>query len=319
MRFIKYIFLFLVSTLSMISTAQVVSVQAKLDSLSIKIGQQTALRFEVIQGAESKVQFPIIADSIISGVEVLSVSKPDTINLEDGKIQITSNIIISSFDSAVYYIPPFQFVAGTDTFETNPLSLKVLSVPVDTVNQPLYDIKPIYNAPINWAQVALVAFIVLLIAAGAFFLYKYIIKKKKNEALAPEEKTILIPAHELALSELDRIKHEKLWQQAKLKEYYTDVSTVLRQYIELRYQIPALEMTSDDLIDRLEIMRELEKQDKLLLKQVLKLADLVKFAKWTPDFNEHDLTLNNAYEFVKNTQEILLLKPESDSLEISNS
>lgn len=321
MKYVKYIFLLVISLISVVSIAQVVSVQAKLDSASIKIGQQTALRFEVVQGSESKVQFPLIADSIVSGIDVISISKPDTTILEDGKIRIDANVIISSFDSAMYYIPAFKFFAGADTFETNPLSLQVLTVPVDTVRQPLYDIKPIYNAPINWAEVAWVTFIVLFIVAIVFFLIKYILKKKKTKIEVPEAKIISIPAHEMALTELERIKREKLWQQAKVKEYYTDITTVLRQYIELRYQIPALEMTSDELIDCLDMMRELEKANKVSLKQVLKLADLVKFAKWTPDLNEHDLTLNNAFEFVQNTKEVEIpkLETETESVEKSNS
>lgn len=301
MKLFRNIFCLFLFSLSV--SAQVVSVKASIDSASIKIGQQTRLHFEIVQGVQPMVQFPLLADSIISGVEIISVSKPDTTSLEDGKIRIDADVVISSFDSALYYIPPFKFVAGADTFETNPFSLKVSSIPVDTVRQPLYDIKPIFNAPINWAEVSLYVLIFLLIAAAIFFLYKYYIKKKKTGNDVVEEKTVYIPAHEIALNELSRIKQEKIWQQAKVKEYYTEITTVLRQYIELRYQIPALEMTSDELIDRLDIMRELDKDTKLNLKQVLKLADLVKFAKWTPDFNEHELTLGNAFEYVQSTKE----------------
>lgn len=318
MKFFRYFLLSVLTVFSAQILAQIVSVRAKLDSAQIKIGQQTHLRFEVVQGAETKVQFPQFSDSIISGVEVVSVNKPDTTALEDGKIRINADVLISSYDSALYYIPSFKFISGNDTLETNPLSLKVMTIPVDTVHQPLYDIKSVFSAPIDWVEVATISLIILLIAAAIFFAIWYYLKKRKRKPELVEQKITNLLPHEYAFNELDRVKLEKIWQQARIKEYYTELTTILRQYIELRYSIPALEMTSDELVDRLDMMRELDKESKSILNQVLKLADLVKFAKWTPEFSEHDLTLSNAYQFVQKTKQEIVeqnqdnTKPEAE-------
>jgi hypothetical protein len=294
--------------------SQVVTVQARLDSSSILIGEQTKLHLEVTQEKKVNVSFPVIADSLMKGIEVINVTKPDTIKLEGGRIKVSADVIITSFDSATYYISPFKFIVGTDTIETNPLSLKVLSLKVDTVKQRIYDIKPVYNAKINWVEVAETTLIILLILALLGFVFWYIRKrlKAKNQK---EEDAIIVNPHEFALKELNRIKNEKVWQQGRVKEFYTDVTSVLRLYVQHRFKIASLEMTSDEIIERMEYIKEVDKDAKMELKQILKLADLVKFAKWTPDLNENDLTISNAYLFVNETKEEIVEPVDTEKKE----
>jgi hypothetical protein len=302
MKKIYTILCILLCFVSLTTYSQVVTVQARLDSSSMLIGEQTKLHLEVTQEKKVKVSFPVIADSLIKGLEVVKITKPDTTELEGGRIKVSADVILTSFDSATYYIPPFKFIAGTDTIETNPLSLKVLSIKVDTVKQRIYDIKPVYNAKINWAEVLETSLIVLLILAVLAVAFWYIRKrlKAKNQK---EEEAIVVNPHEFALKELDRIKSEKVWQQGRIKEFYTDVTSVLRLYIQHRFKVPTLEMTSDEIIDNVEGIKEIDKEAKMQLKQILRLSDLVKFAKWTPDLNENDLTISNAYLFVNETKE----------------
>lgn len=302
MKKIYTILCILLCFVSLTTYSQVVTVQARLDSSSMLIGEQTKLHLDVTQERKVKVSFPVIADSLIKGLEVVKITKPDTTELEGGRIKVSADVILTSFDSATYYIPPFKFIAGTDTIETNPLSLKVLSIKVDTVKQRIYDIKPVYNAKINWAEVLETSLIVLLILAVLAIAFWYIRKrlKAKNQK---EEEAIVVNPHEFALKELDRIKSEKVWQQGRIKEFYTDVTSVLRLYIQHRFKVPTLEMTSDEIIDNVEGIKEIDKEAKMQLKQILRLSDLVKFAKWTPDLNENDLTISNAYLFVNETKE----------------
>lgn len=287
---------------SAVAYSQGVTVQAKLDSSSILIGQQTKLHLEVTQDKNTKVQFPIIVDSIVPGVSVVSLTKADTADLQNGKIKVSTDVVITSFDAATYAIPAFKFVAGTDTLQTNPLSLKVFTVKVDTVKQRIYDIKPVYNAKINWAEVLKTSLIILLILAALAFAFWYFKKylKKKNQV---EEPLVIVDPHQFAIHELDRIKTEKVWQQGRIKEFYTDVTSVLRLYLQHRFKIQTMEMTSDEIMDSVDDIKEVDGQAKVHLKQILKLADLVKFAKWTPDLNENDLTISNAYMFVDETKE----------------
>ncbi|MDR3704572.1 MAG: hypothetical protein P4L28_01530 [Paludibacteraceae bacterium] len=299
---------------SLTAYSQVVTVQARLDSSSMLIGEQTKLHLEVTQEKKVKVSFPVIADSLIKGLEVVKITKLDTTELEGGRIKVSADVLLTSFDSATYYIPPFKFIAGTDTIETNPLSLKVLSVKVDTVKQRIYDIKPVYNAKINWAEVLETSLIILLILALLAVAFWYIRKrlKAKNQK---EEEAIIVNPHEFALKELDRIKSEKVWQQGRIKEFYTDVTSVLRLYIQHRFKIPTLEMTSDEIIDNMEGIKEVDKEAKMQLKQILRLSDLVKFAKWTPDLNENDLTISNAYLFVNETKEEIVEPVDTEEKE----
>lgn len=284
-----------------------VSVSAKIDSSSILIGEQASIRLEVVQDAKSKVQFPMLADSLVSGLEVVSVSKIDTADLEAGMKRMTQDIVVTSFDSALFYIPPFQFfVNGKDSMETSPLSLKVSTLQVDTTKQDLYDIKPIYSAPINWKEIAFYVLIGLLIIAIICVIVWYV-RKRKNKAIEEAE---ILPVvenpYEHAMQELNRIKDEKIWQQGRVKEFYTDVTTVLRFYLKYRFHIEAMEMTSDEILDAMEDVANFENGEaKENLKQILRLADLVKFAKWTPSFNEHDMMLSNAFNFVNITKEII--------------
>lgn len=307
-RLLCFLLLLLTSTIIVLGQ---VAVQARIDSSMLLIGDQTKIRFEVTQDKNTKVQFPILSDSIVKGVEIVSVLKPDTIELDNDQLQINADVIVTSFDSALYYIPSFKFVVGNDTIESNPLSLKVYSIPVDTAKG-IFDIKPIYNARINWKQVALIVLIILLSLALLTYLYFYIKKRYFSKPTVEEEKRIpAIPPHVKALKELDRIKKEKIWQQGRLKEFYTDVTTVLREYIENKYRIPALEMTSHEIIGSINMLHIPDERVLHAMNQLLMLADLVKFAKWVPTTLEHETTLNNAYLFVNETKKEVV-KEESE-------
>lgn len=297
-----------------------VTIQARIDSSMLLIGDQTKIRFEVTQDENTKVQFPVLSDSIVQGIDIVEIEKPDTVELDNGQLKINTNIVVTSFDSALYYIPSLKFIAGKDTFESNPLSLKVYTIPVDTAKG-IYDIKPVYNAKINWKLVIIIVLISLLSIAILIFLFIYL-KKRFFTKQYIEEKRFepTIPPHVTAIKELDRIKNEKIWQQGRLKEYYTDVTTVLRQYIEHRFMVAALEMTSDEILDSVNLLQIADESVQNTLKQILLLADLVKFAKWVPSSLEHDTTLNNAYLFVDVTkqekvEEVLEEKPNEDNVD----
>jgi hypothetical protein len=140
-----------------------------------------------------------------------------------------------------------------------------------------------------------------------------LIKKYAKKAEAPIVKPEkIIPPYVVAMQELNRIKNEKIWQQARIKEYYTDLTTVLRQYIEKQYEFSALEMTSDEILSTCNGIRTIDKKSLTSLQQILKLSDLVKFAKWVPTILEHETMLNNAYEFIDSTKQELKDKDEKD-------
>ncbi len=322
MKIMKRLFfiILLLITANSLSYGQV-NVQARIDSSKLLIGEQTRIRFEVTQDKKAKVRLPIFSDSIVQGIDIVEVEKPDTVELSDGRLKVSANVLVTSFDSALYYIPSQQFVSGKDTFNSNELSLKVYTIPVDTTKG-IHDIKPIYNAKINWKLVATIVILSLLGIALLVFLFIYIKKRFFSKKEVEETRyDPAIPPHITAIEKLDIIKNEKIWQQGRLKEFYTDVTTVLREYIEHRYLIGALEMTSDEIIDSINLLDINDESVKNSLKQILKLSDLVKFAKWVPEQKEHDTTLNNSYAFVNKTLEEEIIEQNEntvDSIEPEN-
>jgi len=163
------------------------------------------------------------------------------------------------------------------------------------------DIKDIEKAPVWWWGIfrwVLLAILIAGLGIGAYYLWKWYLRTRKpeEEAVNPE---LLRPAEEVALEKLDAIKEAKIWKDGKVKEYQTDLTDVVREYIGRRFGVQSTEKTSDETLRAMKPLIEKPLYDRL--KSMLQLADLVKFAKWhtTPDENENGLT--TAYEFVKET------------------
>jgi hypothetical protein len=281
-----------------------VSVKAKIDSSTLFIGQQTDIQLEIIQPKNSKTVFPVIKDTLLAGLEVLKVSKRDTLFV-DNKEKITSTITVTAFDSAVYQIPPFVFIHGKDTLRTNSLSLKIMPVQVDTTKQNLYDIKPIYELPADYTQMIVIIVLIILLVIAVIFLFFYLKKRKKQtlQVTAIEEEPIVeVNPKEEALRALVQIQKDKIWQQGKVKEYYTDITQVVRLYIERQLGIIALEMTTDEIL--FDVRRKINADVFELLKELLSTADLVKFAKFVPNENDYEQALKWAFEFVTSTSSV---------------
>jgi hypothetical protein len=233
---------------------------------------------------------------------VLEAGKPDTTGADNNRISIKQDLLITSFDSALYIIPPFQVVDGQDTILSNTLVLKVITFPDVDPSKGVTDIKPVMDADFVLSDYYAYIFGI----PGALLLFciiMYIIQKwKKKEPVftfkAPEPK---LPPHVEAISHLDRIKAAKLWQQGKNKEYYSDITDVLRKYILDRFGVFALEMTSDEILSEIYRLSDAHSVHSTL-KQILELADLVKFAKYVPLPDDNEITLMNAYLFVNQTK-----------------
>ena len=290
-----------------------VVVKASIDSAKIKIGEQARITLSVTKSKNDNVVFPAYTDTLGDGIEVVGITNRDTTKIDDEMESISQQIVVTSFDSTLAIIKPFVFVCNGDSQMTEELSLKVIPVQVDTTKNDLKDIKPIYSAPIDWRGILLTVLLVVAILAaltGLWFLYrKY--RKKKGETV---EEKVIIPENPylIAIKKLDEIKSEKVWQKGLLKRYYTDVTDVLREYVKFRFSIDAPEMTSDQILDSLAVNEkfgECEEKDTVIkdLKEVLHIADLVKFAKWMPSFSDNDRIISVAYDFIEKT------KPEDAS------
>ncbi len=304
MRKAGFFLFFLIYTL--INTyllAQKITVTTKLDSTVIWIGNQAHLTFEVSQLPNQKVVMPIFSDSI-AGLDLVEQVKMDTSKLQDGHLVVSQHYLVTGFKDSLLYIPPYPFVLNGDTVWSKSLSLKVVQpFKIDTASNTIADIKKVYEPKFDWLGLLFILLIIILlhglILLGISIYNKYF---KKQAVLSEKELKLLQPAHIVALNQLDKIKLEKLWQQGREKEYHTELTDVIREYIERTFKIASMEMTSEEILDHLKILRIEHKSTYLLLKQILELADLVKFAKMNPNPDENEMSLMNAYLFVNQTK-----------------
>ena len=292
-----------------------VVVSADIDSVQIFIGQQAKLSIQAIQPQDYTLQFPIFSDTIVSNLELVSTLKPDTVLLDNEQLQVTNSYIVTSFDSALVYMPGFNVIAGEDIYTTNPLSIKIVDMPVDTTQQAITDIKDVYNPPIDWMFYLTIAgsllLAILLIALILYLVNKYL-KSRENK-----EEEIIEPidprkAHEIAYEELELLRQKQLWQSQQFKLYYTELTEILRRYISNRYDIDAMEQTSDDIVTEFRRNKELkEKKEEIkLLSDVLQVADLVKFAKWQPLPDECEHSFHQVTQFIDKTKETIIVNAE---------
>jgi hypothetical protein len=287
--------------------AQQVTVKASIDSTHILIGDQLKLLLEIEKPKGLNVQFPQVPDTFSSKIEVVNRSKVDTFKLDNkDRVRLTQSLYITSFDSGRHQIPPFYFRLknglALDSAATRELMFQVHGMKIDTTKGPV-DIKTVYGAPVTLKEVVPYILGIILLAAIIFFIFYYIRWKKKNVPLFAKPEKPAEPAHIIALRELDRIKAQKLWQQEKLKQYYSEVSDTIRTYIQNRFDIPAMEQTSSETIGIFKQQKTLvDDSTRDQLQHILSLADLVKFAKYTPLADDNNLTLMNAYFFVDQTK-----------------
>ena len=285
------------------TVAQAPVIKAEIDSTHLLIGQQTKIHLEIAANKEQTIQLPVFSDTLIRGIEILEISKIDTTDIGNNRLQYKYNYLITSFDSAVYLLPPFKVIAGLDTVYSKELALKISTFPVDVENpDQYYDIKEVRKPEFvlkDYLSIILYILLALVIIAAAVYIF---LRLKKRKSIVPFKKDEpYIPPHIVAIRKLDEIKLKKLWQTGRGKEYHSEISDTLRIYIEERFNVNAMEMTSGEILGILKGFSDVDiAYDHL--KQVLLLADVVKFAKYKalPDENEHSLM--NAYIFVNNTK-----------------
>jgi hypothetical protein len=325
-KLLKHIFLFCFLLMAGASHAQI-KVNAVLDSNKLRIGEQTKLDLYVSYDANAqkniKIDWPSFEDTITEKVEIVSKTAIDS-TIPDknnpGIIQQHQQFIVSVFDSGYFAIPPFKFVVNGDTANpvfTEALFLEVNTVPVDTSEASVKDIKPPFAEPFDWKWYLPYVYWSLGALAVIVAAILLVVKLTKKKPEAEVEKKPDIPPHILALEQLDRIKTEAIWKEGKIKEYYSSISDAVRLYIEGRFGVQALELTTDEIVRafKTQVVDPLSKEK---LQQMLVLSDLVKFAKQIPIEQENLLVLQHAYDFVNGTKredEIQVEEPVTPSTE----
>jgi hypothetical protein len=299
----KLFWLFLLSFVGLqITFANPITVEAKLDSTSIVVGDQANLNILIIKPKNEHVQLPLFKDTLVAGVEIIAISKIDTIKKNDAE-HLHFTITITSFEPGNYLLPALVF-AGADASYTTPLEpfvVRQFQLQADDEDV-LSDIKPILYIPFSWKTLfSWIAFILIIISllAGIVYVFMTYVLKKKIPII--EKKEIIVPPHIFAIQQLDKIKEEKLWQQGKIKEFYSSITDVVRIYIENRFGIPAPEMTTEELMKIIATTPETANV-KDTINDLLYVSDMVKFAKFKPDENDHNVSLIHSYFIVDKTK-----------------
>ena len=289
----------------MIAMILALIVSATLDSTTLFIGDQTDLHLRAIGEVGEQVTMPVLDKELIPGVEIVDRTIVDTISLNDGRVQYDQYLTLTSFEDSLFYIAPLPFVSGDDTVWSDGLTLNVVQpFEMDTTDMAITDIKGVYKAPIWWWGIfrwVLLAFLLAGVGVAGYYLITYLQRRKLEEAGNEVVTEPLRPAEEVALEKLDAIKEKKIWQQGQVKEYYTQLTDVVREYIARRFEVSSVEQTSDETLRDIRPLLSERKDLYDQLRKMLTLADLVKFAKWSTTPDENELSLRNAYTFVKET------------------
>lgn len=287
-----------------------ITVEATIDSIQIFVGQQAHVTLKVTTAHKDKLELPPFKPNtmVLPNVELLDISTPDTSDF-DGNRVIQQVYTFTSFDANLYYLPPFPVKVNGKEYKSESLALKVLTIDVDTTKlDQFFPPKDVMNNPFSWEYfwqdwrgVIIASVIAIIVAILFVYLYK---RYKSNRPILKRSRIITrIPAHQKALKALEVLKNEAVQtgddaEDSKL--YYTRLTDTLRKYIEERFGFNAMEMTSTEIISRLKQENDEEKIREL--RELFQTADLVKFAKHSTLFNENDMNLVSAMDFINSTK-----------------
>ncbi len=277
----KIILLLLISNFAFAQTA-------KLDTNIILIGEQ--LNFSISNAISETEVWPTYEEFIVEGVEIIKEGKLDS----TGEI-LSQNFIITAWDSGSYYIPPISF---SETSKTEGILLTVQTVILEEGAE-LKDIKQPMEAPIGWSDIWPWLLGILLFVLIVLLLKKYVFNKK--EAIKTAKPRVIIPADIIALQQLTKLDEAKVWQAGNIKQYYTEISEIIRRYTEDRFNFIALELATDEIIS--ELKSKVNNEQLASITILLQRADLAKFAKSKPDENDNKESMQLAKHFVGQTKE----------------
>lgn len=310
-RLLQLFFLLLLSEAVLGQSQPRVVAKASLERNSIRIGEQINVKFSVryLEGtAKTVVKWPAFKDTLAPGIEIISKDTLHT-ELRDKSSVLYEQwqyITITAFAEGNYPIPAKVFEVDGKFYATPPLVLTVNTVQVDTT-QPIKDIKEIYQAPAailkektSWFKWW------MAIAAGAIVVLTLVILWLTRKKTKPAE-VITAPVpdkepHERVLEELAQLRGRRLWEQPEeLKNYHIRLTEILRGWVVERYRIGALEMTTGEILQHMRY-KQADESAVMLLRDVLLMADAVKFAKYTPPAEENERSISTAETFVEKTQ-----------------
>jgi hypothetical protein len=305
----KRLFFLIFLLFVIISTfGQNVSITSAFDSARIYIGDQIKFTVTYDKPSDLKLSLPVLKDTLCKNIEILSGPHTDSTSTQKGRIKIIQKYLITSFDSGHYNVKPIaaeiRSAEGLKRFYSGYSPLQVMRVkiaPPDTTAK-IFDIVGPYKAPVTMGEI-LPWLLILIIAGIIIWAAVKFIRKYKKAAPGVEPSIPAEPAHVIAFRELELLKKEELWQKGEIKKYYTRLTEILRQYLENRFRVFSLELTTSETLDALLKTGFRKNESFEELKSVLTGADLVKFAKYKPEKTENETHYQRAWNFVQLTME----------------
>ncbi len=302
----RTLILFFFTVVPVLAAGQDVTVTAAFDSARIFIGDQIHFNVVVEQPAGIQLNLPVFKDTLSKNIEILSGPVTDTVKTASQKIRITEKYLVTSFDSGFYRVKPVyaetRGASGLKRYYSDYALLEVSRVrltPPDSSK--IFDIAGPYKAPVTLGEILPWILLVLIVSALVWLLIRFF------RRFAGTRKEIVLPvrtepAHVIAFRELEKLKNEKLWQSGETKKYYTRLTEILRQYLEDRFRVFSLELTTSETLEAL-IKTGFKKDESYnRLKSVLNEADLVKFAKYKPEPSENEQSYDYSWDFVDTTK-----------------
>lgn len=277
---------------------------AKVSKDTILIGDQVEWKSEIRLPKGMTLRIDSMSRYVVPGVELIGDFRIDTVARKRDYSMIETRATVTSFDSGSYVLPPlvvyfYRNGEAADTMRMPEVPLEVTTIPIDTASYQMYDIRPQFRYPVTFGEVFPWAALVLAVIAAVVFAVYFIKARRRNRPVfskpAPKD-----PPHIVALRDLDRIRGEKLWQNGKEKQYYTEITDTLRVYIEGRFGVKTIERTSNEILADL-AGKEMSPSDYDALKDLFGTADLVKFAKYQASKEENENAVPVAVKFVNDT------------------
>lgn len=296
-------YLFILSILFSVTIfPQKILVESSVDTTDYLIGDRINYSLKISSDNRVNPVRPFFSDSL-KNLEILQELEPITNETESERIY-EYKFILTKFDSADITIPPIKVdyrVDGDSTLMTvlsNPVSFTIHRVTVSQ-EEDIKDIKPPVRIPLNWWIIVLWTIAILLLILVLIYLFKKFFKKKSVEIIEKKKQPV-IPPHIAAISKLDKLDSEQLWQNGFIKEYHSRITEIIREYFEKRFNLPALELTTSESLN--ELSKHPEASEVLnITDKFLNNADLVKFAKYQPIASVNEEMMNQAKEIVNST------------------
>jgi len=330
MRLLRYIIICVSALLvgGMAVAQSTPTITSHISADTVMIGDRVTLTIEVDADVMQHIVFPTFdftqnapegAEQQEPSIEVINNFAPDTISKEGRRIRLRKRYEMAVYDEGIYKLGRAQALYLDKNivdrlFAEREEELFVKTFQIDSTMTTVRDLKPQKTLKLRFAEfggyLGIALAVALLLAGVIYLLVRYLHKRGKHlsDLFKPAPP---VPAHIVAIEALEKLRNEKLWQNNKHKLYYSGLSDILRTYLAGRFEVGAMEMTTDEIAEALREV-DIEHKSKMDLLSVLRDADLVKFAKATPEANDNELAYDKAFYFVENTKPVEVVEEEED-------